>query len=108
MNHLMPMYVAGSDTSYEAAQSLRFQLSVIRRSVLYAVEAEPDGITCEQLEAVTGLKHQTVSARLKELQDRGYVEWRTDPRTGRHFRSANVSGRFAKRYYAVRQRGGEE
>jgi len=97
----MPRYVAGCDTSYEAAQSLRSDLSALRQRVLSTVQAAPHGITCERLEGITGLKHQTASARLKELQDLGQVEWRIDPRTGKHHRAINASGRSAKLYYAL-------
>ena len=97
----MPHYVATSDTSYDAAKSIRADLSALRRRVLSAVQAAPDGITCEQLEAITGLKHQTASARLKELQDRGQVDWKIDPRTGKHRRAVNASGRTAKLYFAL-------
>ena len=97
----MPQYVATSDTSYDAAKSIRADLSALRRRVLSAVQAAPDGITCEQLEAITGLKHQTASARLKELQDRGQVDWKIDPRTGKHRRAVNASGRTAKLYFAL-------
>ena len=97
----MPHYVAGCDTSYEAAKSLRPDLSALRQRVLSTVQAAPQGITCEQLEAITGLKHQTASARLKELQDLGQIEWRIDPLTGKHHRAVNASGRSAKLYYAT-------
>ena len=97
----MPHYVATSDTSYDAAISLRSDLNAIRSRVLHLVQAAPDGITCERLEAISGLKHQTASARLKELQDRGQIEWRIDPRTGKHRRAVNASGRSAKLYFAV-------
>ena len=97
----MPHYVATSDTSYDAAKSIRADISALRRRVLSAVQAAPQGITCEQLEAITGLKHQTASARLKELQDRGQVDWKIDPRTGKHRRAVNASGRTAKLYFAL-------
>lgn len=97
----MPHYVATSDTSYDAAKSIRADLSALRRRVLSAVQAAPQGITCEQLEALTGLKHQTASARLKELQDRGQVDWKIDPHTGKHRRAVNASGRTAKLYFAL-------
>ena len=97
----MPHYVATSDTSYDAAKSIRADLSALRRRVLSTVQAAPQGITCEQLEAITGLKHQTASARLKELQDRGQVDWKIDPRTGKHRRAVNASGRTAKLYFAL-------
>ena len=97
----MPHYVATSDTSYDAAKSIRSDLSALRRQVLATVQAAPQGITCERLEAITGLKHQTASARLKELQDLRQIEWRIDPRTGKHHRAVNASGRSAKLYYAM-------
>jgi len=97
----MPHYVATSDTSYDAAKSIRSDLSALRRQVLATVQAAPQGITCERLEAITGLKHQTASARLKELQDLGQIGWKLDPRTGKHLRAINASGRSAKLYFAL-------
>jgi hypothetical protein len=101
MTKLSAYYVIGSDTSYEAAKSLSTDLPFIRQRVLAVVQAAKNGITCESLEMLTNLKHQTASARLKELQDLGKIEWRINPDTGKHCRAVNASGRSAKLYFAV-------
>jgi predicted transcriptional regulator len=83
-----------------ATQTRPLNISALRQRVLVALKNYPQGVTCEQLEATTGLRHQTVSARLKELRDMGHVEWRWDPTTGEHRRATNTSGRRAKLYFA--------
>ncbi len=37
------------------------------KQVLEAVRSCPSGLTCEQVEQLLGMKHQTASARLRDL-----------------------------------------
>ncbi len=93
-----------TETSEAAAKSFTTkELNGMCTQVLFAVMKSPDGLTCEQVEDVTGLKHQTVSARLRDLitVEPPYVEFRPDPFTGKEKRRANESGRTAKVYYAA-------
>lgn len=57
----------GTDTSREAAAVIRPDLGRLQRLVLEAIADAPDGLTCKEVEQITGLSHQTASARLNEL-----------------------------------------
>ena len=91
-------FVRGSETSQAAAESIEDKLGPMCRMVRSALANAPDGLTCEEVELKTGLKHQTASARLKQLQDAGYAEWRQDEK-GEHRKRRNGSGRNAKVYF---------
>ena len=65
----------GSATSAEAAASLSSSvLGQQAACVLEALKASPDGLTCDALEAATGLRHQSASARLWGLRKQGQVQ----------------------------------
>ena len=55
------------DTSMEAAEALQPTVGHLRWKVLKAVCESPDGLTTEQIERATGLKHQTCSPRVWEM-----------------------------------------
>ena len=58
----------GVETSVEAAESIKPVLGALQNKVLDAfVAAGPMGLTTEECEGITGLKHQTCSARVNEL-----------------------------------------
>lgn len=63
-----PGFVRGSDTSEAAARSVIgtrvSQLAAARR---YLLDAEPFGLTSDELERLTGWPHQTASALLRKL-----------------------------------------
>lgn len=61
----LPGFVAGSDTSEAAAGSV--DAATLRAKALGHLLAAPDGLTSDELEAITGWLHQTASARLREL-----------------------------------------
>lgn len=64
----------GSSTSKAAAASLRPVVGTLRRAVLDAVVAAgEEGVTCDELEAAMEGRHQTVSPRLYELRNQGFV-----------------------------------
>jgi hypothetical protein len=64
-----PGYVAGSDTSQAAAESIAETVTGKRLTVLNAVKAHPlSGLTCDELQSITGFLHQTCSARVTELK----------------------------------------
>ncbi len=63
----MIAYVQGSDTSYAAAISMRGSASSLRDQILDLVRETPR--TCAEVEEITGMRHQTASARIKELAD---------------------------------------
>jgi DNA-binding MarR family transcriptional regulator len=56
------------DTSREAAQDISLVVTGMRLRVLVAVVEAPNGLTCEEVEAALGMKHQTAAARLWELE----------------------------------------
>ena len=92
----------GSDTSKEAAQSIsRKSLSDMCKKERSAICDAPDGLTCEEVEIKLALKHQTASARLKDLRDAGFVAWRLDPATGKHKTRQTSSGRKGTLYFFV-------
>jgi hypothetical protein len=81
------------DTSREAAESLEGSVAGLRRVVLDGVRCYGHGLgaTCEEVEDWLAMPHQTVSARLRELELLGLVVKTSD-------RRLNVSGRSARVY----------
>lgn len=68
---LMLLFV-DKDTSMRAAGLAEgFRLSMIHEIWLHLIEKGP--ATCQEIETAMRAKHQTVSARLRDLQDLGYV-----------------------------------
>jgi hypothetical protein len=68
-----PGYVAGSQTSKEAAQSI--SAGTVRAWVYQAIKkAGKRGITCEECEKRLHLRHQSASARIRELFLFGNIE----------------------------------
>ena len=86
-------YVKGSDTSRAAAESMVPHVSDLEEGILLFLQKR-GGATCDELEHVTGLAHQTASARLKGLADKGLIR---DSGARRKTRS----GRAARVYVAV-------
>lgn len=80
------------DTSREAAESIRPTVSTLREKVFEQIKKTPNGATCEQIELALGMKHQTVSARIRELelQDRIFYEGKRMNKTGVRARIAHV------------------
>jgi DNA-binding Lrp family transcriptional regulator len=81
-------YVKSSDTSRDAAESMRPHVSEIEQRVLAFVKLRAR--TCEELEEATGLSHQTASARLKGLADKGLIKDSGARRPTRSGRAARV------------------
>jgi hypothetical protein len=64
----IPAYVAGSDTSFLAAEAVASKVTQYQRLVLdVALSAGTRGVTCDEVEAVLNMPHQTISARINEL-----------------------------------------
>ena len=61
------------DTSLDSWRRLQPTIQTKRVQVLEAISFS-SGITCSDVEQRTGLRHQTVSARIKELLDSGEIE----------------------------------
>lgn len=63
-----PGYVAGDDTSEGAAASMEEAAPIMRVRAEDMLRARgPLGLTSDELEVLTGWRHQTASARLREL-----------------------------------------
>lgn len=63
-----PGYVRDSDTSKGAADSLSDEiLSKQKTEILAFIGAFANGRTCDHVEEALGLRHQTASARIREL-----------------------------------------
>jgi len=89
-----PGFERGSDTSEDAADSLtEGALQKLRLQVYQYVRAQARfGTTCDELEVASGLRHQTASARLRELELYGWI-------IKSMYRRPTRSGRMARVYY---------
>lgn len=89
-------YVKGSDTSKAAADSMEKPAINLRERIFVAIDAtETDGMTCDEAEVALDLRHQTVSARIRELSlDGRLVETKNRRRTR--------AGRYAAVYVSFR------
>ena len=65
--------VAGSDTSTAAGASIAPHLGALQARVLRLIRGTAAGVTDDDLERLTDLRHQTVSARRRELVLAGFV-----------------------------------
>jgi hypothetical protein len=90
----------GTDTSRDAAVAIQPDLGRLQRLVLDAVGVAVDGLTCKQVEDVTGLSHQTASARLNELThcQPPFLEHRLDDE-GKAFRRRSTGPKSSGRIY---------
>jgi hypothetical protein len=91
----LPPYISGSDTSEAAARSVhpaKARRERIRRCIEDYVAVFPlsYGLTCDQVEELTGYCHQTASARIRELCQAGLIEDTGLRRLTRSKRSARV------------------
>lgn len=63
-----PGYVKGSETSKEAAESVEKHVTGLARKVLDFIEARGKwGATSDEIEIDLDMRHQTASARVREL-----------------------------------------
>lgn len=83
-------YVRGSDTSERAAKQIAPALGFLQQKVLDVLLSEPKGLLCEEVERKADLSHQTCSARIRELCQRGYIEDCGERRVTSSGRSARV------------------
>ncbi len=90
-----PPYVKGSETSQEAAESMKQHAPTLRHRVyFYILERGAHGATDSEVEAALDLKHQTASARRRELEIMGAV-YRSN------IKRLTSSGRRAGVYVAI-------
>jgi len=66
----LPKYVAGSDTSLMAAENIAPMVTKLQNMVLDVILAKgTEGATCDEVEVVLEMPHQTASARINELKE---------------------------------------
>lgn len=63
-----PPFVRDSETSRDAAESMTDHVGGLRKQILDVIKASPTGLTCDECEALLGMRHQTASARVRELR----------------------------------------
>ena len=68
----MPVPTNGVRTSKQAAESIKDDTSRLRRLVWTTIYLH-NGLICDEVEVITNLKHQTASARIYELHQRGWL-----------------------------------
>ena len=83
-----PPYVRGSGTSYAAAASVRSKSAAMRHQIIALLE-ERGGLTCDEVEVILELRHQTASARFAELRRDGLIS-KVGERPTRSGRKADV------------------
>jgi predicted transcriptional regulator len=64
---------AGPITSIEAAESLT-NVGQLAHEVLKTLAAHRGGLTCDEIEQLMNGRHQTISARVNELRDKGWIK----------------------------------
>lgn len=84
-------FVSGSDTSRAAAESVEESLENLRTLVLKRIRRSGKrGMTCDEVEVQLDLRHQTASARVRELFVKGQIIDSGERRTTRSGRAAVV------------------
>jgi len=68
-----PPHVKKSDTSKDAAESMVPHVGRLQGVILDHVRRSPTGFTCDEIEIITGLRHQSASARVRELFLKGMI-----------------------------------
>jgi hypothetical protein len=90
LGDIEPPFVRGSDTSEAAAQSMMHTVGQLRTRVHRVIESSPCGMTCDEVEVALKLRHQTASARVRELAIMGRIRDSGRRRKTRSGRSAVV------------------
>lgn len=81
----------GTDTSKAAAESMEPHLGRLQQLIHdYYDSRRWYGATCDEAEAALEMRHQTCSARVKELRDKGLLVDSGERRKTRSHRSAAV------------------
>jgi len=96
----MPPYEKTSVTSKQAADSVSTSACNMRTKVYNLVElAHEHGMTCDEVEEHTGMRHQSCSARIRELVLLGRLVDTGTSRKTRSGRNARVYATNLKRKY---------
>jgi hypothetical protein len=83
-------YVSGSDTSHAAAVALAPRASAMRQLIRSYVATQPHGATCDEVEVALSMRHQTASARIRELAQEGSLSDTGDRRPTRSGAAARI------------------
>lgn len=94
-------HVKHSSTSQKAAEAIQPKISAMQGRILALIRSRPAGLTRDQVEIITGLSHQTSSARMRELVLKGLIETRIAPGTTKSIRRPTRTGRTAEVLFAV-------
>ena len=86
----IPPHVAGSDTSLAAALSQLTTAKTKQARVYREIKWNRSGMTDDEIEVATGWRHQTVSARRRELVKLGAIRDSGERRNTRSGRKATV------------------
>ena len=92
-----------TETSKDAAESIKDKVNGMCLEVLRCVRSHEEGLTCDQVEEILGMKHQTASARLNDLSkcQPAFLQHRFDSSTGKPLRRPTRSGRTARIYFVT-------
>jgi hypothetical protein len=85
-----PGFVAGSDTSEEAAVLIEEHAPSMRTRALRILRENPNGLTNDEVQRLTGWLHQSTTARMRELVLMGLAYNTPDRRPTRTGRNAVV------------------
>lgn len=85
----LPPHVKTSDSSREAAIQIKESSSSLRMRILNLI-MKSGSMTCDEVEVKTGLRHQTASARIRELVLKGFIEDSSERRKTRSGRNAVI------------------
>ncbi len=77
------------ETSWAAWESVRDLLPAVDARIVDAIRAQA-GATADEIECVTGLSHQTVSAQIRHLAEAGILTASSERRPTRSGRAAIV------------------
>ena len=83
----------------DAAESIKPMVNAMAREVLECIRAHSLGLTCDQVETILGMKHQTASARIRDLAscEPPFIKVRLGE-DGKPLRRKTRSGRTARVY----------
>ena len=62
-----PSHVRDCEPSRDAADSIKGQVPNLQLKILDCIRAMPGGLTCDEAENILDIRHQTCSARFREL-----------------------------------------
>lgn len=62
-----------TDTSLAAHESIQDSAGVIRDRIEVRIGRTKEGLTCDEVEVQLDLRHQTASARIRELRSEGRI-----------------------------------